>query len=77
VTDGFHLGRSWATFKWAGYGELQLSASSSLGGQSFWLSVRAVTREALAWWFNIARAGVWTVLTLLGVIAQDDLRLLI
>ncbi len=64
VTDGFHLARSWASFRWAGYRPVHLSASSAFGRQSTPDQLRRVAREALAWWFNLARAAVYEIVTL-------------
>ena len=31
VTDGFHLARAWASFRWAGYPQVGLAAASAFG----------------------------------------------
>ena len=33
VTDGFHLARAWASFRWAGYGPVRLAAATAFGDQ--------------------------------------------
>jgi uncharacterized SAM-binding protein YcdF (DUF218 family) len=64
VTDGFHLARSWASFRWAGYGPVDLAAASAFGPPPLLEQLRWLSREALAWWFNLARVGAYQVLTL-------------
>jgi uncharacterized SAM-binding protein YcdF (DUF218 family) len=70
VTEGFHLIRSWLSFRWAGIPVTALCHStglrqSSLDGQSG--PIRMLAREGLAFWFNIARAGLWSGANALGI----------
>lgn len=70
VTEGFHLPRSYASFKWAGDHDLQLAFSERFRayspGSSF-PQFSMVFREALASWFNLARAGGHDLAGLWGV----------
>lgn len=63
VSDGFHLGRSWLSFRWAGYrGPIELAADSAFGTQTRERQARDLARETLAWWFNIARVSAYQAL---------------
>ena len=62
VTDGFHLARAWASFRWAGYGPVRLAAASAFGDQPTAPADRWPAREALAWWFNLARVAACEVI---------------
>ena len=64
VTDGFHLARAWASFRWAGYGPVDLAATSAFGPPPLREQLRSLSRETLAWWFNLARVAAYQVLTL-------------
>jgi uncharacterized SAM-binding protein YcdF (DUF218 family) len=59
VSDGYHLLRARASFRWAGYGPVGLAAASALGAPPPAEQVGHVARETLAWWFNLARVGAW------------------
>ncbi len=64
VSDGAHLARSWASFRWAGYGPIELVASSAFGDQPLLHQIRWVMRETLAWWFNLGRVAAYQAITL-------------
>ena len=76
VTDGFHLARAWASFRWAGYRPAHLAASSAFGRQSAPDQLRRVAREALAWWFNLARVAAYEVMALATGPDPDRIRML-
>lgn len=59
VTEGFHLPRSWATFKAYGAKEITLVHARRFRGDRIRAGVRMTIREALAIWFNTARFFVW------------------
>ena len=64
VTDGFHLARSWASFRWAGYRDIRLAAVSAFGPPPVSAQLRWIAREAVAWPFNIARAAAYSLANL-------------
>ncbi len=76
VSDGYHLARAWASFRWAGYGPVYLSAASAFGGDGTGAQLRRIGREALAWWFNAGRIAVWSLLDLFGMDRRNTLELL-
>jgi len=67
VTEGFHLPRSWASFKWAAFNsgnrfDIALARSTAFRAKSpnlRYAPVSMVVREALAWGFNTLRAVAW------------------
>lgn len=76
VSDGYHLGRSWASFRWAGYGPIQLYAESSLGPMPRSDQAWRILREALAWYFNPARLALWYGAGLAGIPDTERMSLL-
>ncbi|MFO1143584.1 MAG: YdcF family protein [Amaricoccus sp.] len=62
VTDGFHLARAWASFRWAGYRQIRLAAATAFGDDPLPEQLHWIAREALAWWFNPARVVAFEVL---------------
>lgn len=69
VSEGFHLSRGWISMAWAGLTPSAIchstrfskaSPDSRLGG---WYTT---PREYLAFWFNLFRAGYFTLATALG-----------
>ncbi len=68
VSEGFHLARSWASAKWAGADQVTLCHSTPFRGSAPSLpSIRMILREAAAIWFNLPRAGIWSILNGLGM----------
>ncbi len=61
VTEGFHLPRSWATFKAFGAQKITLVHARRFRGERIKAGIRLTVREALAIWFNAARLIVWQV----------------
>lgn len=68
VTDSFHLPRSWASYRWAGYGDMTMVASGATF-DSDWLGPKPeqLVRESLAIWFNLFRGTLWSGANFLGV----------
>jgi uncharacterized SAM-binding protein YcdF (DUF218 family) len=66
VSDGYHLARAWASFRWAGYDDVHVSAVTALGGGSIVARARRVARETLAWGFNVGRLAIWVGLNAAG-----------
>ena len=70
VTEGFHLPRAWASFRWAGDHDLHLVASErfrSVSATARFPAAAMVLREGAAFWFNLGRAASWEVGGVLGV----------
>ncbi len=76
VSDGYHLARAWASFRWAGYDPVSLSASSGFGGGTPGEMARRVGRETLAWWFNAGRVALWASMDLIGIETEGHKDLL-
>ena len=69
VSEGFHLIRSWLSFRWAGIRVTGLCHSTGLRQSSEDSQsgpIRMLTREVLAVWFNIGRAALWSAANTLG-----------
>ena len=61
VTEGFHLPRSWASFKALGAKKITLIHARKFRGDSIKGGLKMVLRESLAYWFNATRYLVWQV----------------
>lgn len=78
VTEGFHLPRSWLSFRWAsalasGPPKIHLSHSErfrSGSPDSPFAGPKMLLREALAIWFNLARAALYDAASLFGIPAD-------
>lgn len=73
VTEAFHLPRSWASFKWAGAGRLQLAASERVRRHPQDPNrphLSMLTREVAAIWFNLARAAAYSVGGMVGIASE-------
>lgn len=66
VTEGYHLWRSWLSFYWAGMQPEGMCKPHAFHAEGWQRSARATVREALALWFNLARAVLWKVADLFG-----------
>jgi len=73
VTHAFHLPRSWMSFRWAGATEMTLFAAKENGasGDIAQTSIEYLLREAVAIWFNLGRATLWSVASLMGEPSDD------
>jgi uncharacterized SAM-binding protein YcdF (DUF218 family) len=76
VSDGYHLARAWASFRWAGYRPVRLAAATAFGGGTAMAQLRRVSREPLAWVFNVARLAVWVGMNAVGLERPDTSDLL-
>ncbi len=76
VSDGYHLGRAWASFRWAGYGPTELYARDSFGRLPRREQVRRLFRESLSWYFNPVRVLIWQVAGFVGVPESERVWLL-
>ncbi|WP_069299259.1 YdcF family protein [Neptunicoccus sediminis] len=71
VTEGFHLPRSWASFKAFGAKQITLVHARRFRGDSVIGGVKMVLRESLAYWFNGARYLIWQAAGLSGLARAD------
>ncbi|MEM8570130.1 MAG: YdcF family protein [Pseudomonadota bacterium] len=76
VSDGYHLGRAWASFRLAGYRPVAVSAATAFGNGGLRAKVRRIARESLAWSYNTARLGLWAALNAAGLDQPTDSDLL-
>jgi uncharacterized SAM-binding protein YcdF (DUF218 family) len=76
VSDGYHLARAWASFRWAGYRPVHLAAATAFGGGTPLAQLRRVGRESLAWAFNVARLTVWVGMNAVGLERPETSELL-
>ena len=68
VTEGFHLPRSWASVRWAGFDQVHLFASERIRPSGVSRSrTRMLVRETVAIWFNLARASAYSIGGLMGL----------
>jgi uncharacterized SAM-binding protein YcdF (DUF218 family) len=77
VTSAYHLPRAWASFRRAGAVDPVLVPAHGPDTRPPRDRAASLARETLAWWFNLARVGLWHVATLAGVpesIRTDLLR---
>jgi uncharacterized SAM-binding protein YcdF (DUF218 family) len=77
VTSAYHLPRAWASFRWAGAVDPVLVPAHGPDTRPLRARAASLARETLAWWFNLARVGLWHVATLAGIpesIRTDLLR---
>jgi uncharacterized SAM-binding protein YcdF (DUF218 family) len=73
VSDGFHLARAWASFRWAGYPAVRLAAASAFGPPPLAEQLHWLAREAVAWPFNIARMFAYDATVLVRGSAPPDM----
>nr|WP_325250905.1 YdcF family protein [Amylibacter sp.] len=67
VSEGFHLPRSWASFKAMGARKITLVHARKFRGNDIGGGIRMVLRESLAYWFNAARFLLWQASSLTGL----------
>ncbi|MGI1663295.1 YdcF family protein [Palleronia sp. KMU-117] len=68
VTNRFHLPRAWASFRWAGMHDITLYSAEPEEAAP---DTGALILEALKWPANLARAGVFSAMTLVGADGGD------
>lgn len=76
VTEGFHLPRSWATFKAFGADRITLVNARRFRGKRIKSGIRMTLREALAIWFNATRFLVWQAAAYTDMPTEDRNNLL-
>ncbi|MEE8455068.1 MAG: YdcF family protein [Limibaculum sp.] len=75
LTDAFHLERTRALAGYFGHPDAGLVAVPGLDRDGIANRAWSILREALAWWFNLAKVGGWEVLAAagMGVDARQEL----
>jgi len=75
LTDAFHLERARWLAGYFGRPEAGLVATGGLERDGIANRVWSIVREALAWWYNVAKVGGWEVLAAagMGVDARQEL----
>ncbi len=71
VTDHAHLLRAELLAAYFGRPEIGLVAASGLEREGWEDVAQTIGREALAWWYNLGKVGMWTLLGALGVPASE------
>jgi uncharacterized SAM-binding protein YcdF (DUF218 family) len=71
VTEGFHLPRSWATFKAFGAQKITLVHARRFRWDRIKAGFKMIVRDALAIWFNAARLGVWQLAELTNMPTEE------
>jgi uncharacterized SAM-binding protein YcdF (DUF218 family) len=76
VTDGYHLPRTWASFKWARNKDYQLARTGTLkNGDRNTLSylIYGYAREGIAIWYSVYKVALFHTLDLFGVSVKTRL----
>jgi uncharacterized SAM-binding protein YcdF (DUF218 family) len=68
VTNRYHLPRSWASFRWAGMHDITLYSAEPVDAAP---DTGAIILEAVKWPANMARAGVFSLMTAVGADGSD------
>jgi uncharacterized SAM-binding protein YcdF (DUF218 family) len=68
VTNRYHLPRSWASFRWAGMHDITLYSAEPAEAAP---DTGAIVLEAVKWPANLARAGVFSLMTAVGADGGD------
>ncbi|MEM1345553.1 MAG: YdcF family protein [Pseudomonadota bacterium] len=72
VSDAYHLSRAWALAAYLGRPEIEIVAARGFDWDWWPIKLAHRIREALAWWFNLAKIGAWEGLGLFGL--SDETR---
>ena len=76
VTDAFHVERARWLAAYLGRDDVELVAVPGLRRDRIESRVWSIAREALAWWYNLAKIGAWEALSLAGVGADARAELI-
>jgi uncharacterized SAM-binding protein YcdF (DUF218 family) len=68
VTNRYHLPRAWASFRWAGMHDITLYSAEPEDAAP---DTGALILEAVKWPANLARAGLFSAMTLVGADGAD------
>lgn len=71
LTDAYHLERARWLAAYFGYPDVGLVAVAGLGSESWQDRAWSIAREALAWWYNLAKVAGWEALGAAGVEAHE------
>jgi uncharacterized SAM-binding protein YcdF (DUF218 family) len=71
VTDNTHLLRADLLAAYFGRRGIGLVAASGLEREGWEDIAQTIGREALAWWYNLGKVGMWSLLGALGVPASE------
>ena len=74
LTDAFHLERARWLAAYFGHDDIGLVAVAGLGHESWLVRSWIILREALAWWYNLAKVAAWEILGAAGLDAQERRR---
>jgi len=72
LSDAFHLERARALAIFFGRPDVALAAADGLADDSLVNRIVSTVREAMAWWYNIGKVGVWQALGWLGLEAERE-----
>jgi len=70
ISEGFHLLRGKLSFRWAGFPIASACHSTRFrveGGEARFPAPTMILREVAAFWFNLGRAGAWSLLNAIGM----------
>lgn len=67
ATDAYHLPRAHALARYFGRDQIGLIAAEGLEYDDDGARVWAITREALAWWYNLWKVALWEAMEALGL----------
>jgi uncharacterized SAM-binding protein YcdF (DUF218 family) len=76
LSDAYHLERARALAAFLGHPEIALVAADGLRDDSFGNRVWSILREAMAWWYNLAKVGGWRALGWAGLDTAERERLI-
>ena len=71
VTDSYHLERARWLAAYFGHGDIGLVAVRGLEYEGWHDQTWSVVREALAWWYNLAKVAGWELLAVAGLDARE------
>ena len=67
LTDAFHLERARVLSRYFGHPDVALAAVRGLDRESDVIRGWSIVREAMAWWFNLAKVAAWEALAAAGM----------
>ena len=67
LSDPFHLARAHALARYFGRDDVALIAADGFDREHWFIRAAMLTREAMAWWFNLGKVIGWEALAAIGV----------